>query len=279
MNEITLIIIAYKSEKKIFSFIENVPPDINVIVIENSNNIELKKKIESKYKNISVHLKENNGVSSSINFAAKHVKTKYFLQISPDVIFNFKDLNIFLDYAAKFNYKFAAIGPRFKNVEKKSHKQINNNIEYDEINSIHGSCMFIKKDCFDEIGGFDDKFFLYFEETEYCYRAKKKGFLTYQINKSSVTSNGRSVEIKDSQHEDNFANILIWHFIWSKFYFNKLKYGKLISLIIFIPLIIRIIFKLSFFRIINDKKKGNKYSFRLDGLVSSILNKKSNLRP
>ena len=34
--------------------------------------------------------------------------------------------------------------------------------------------MFIDKDIFFKIGKFDENFFLYFEETEYCYRAKKK---------------------------------------------------------------------------------------------------------
>ena len=103
------IIEQVKKVKLIIADVDGVLTDGNIYKGGDNaiNNIELKKKIESKYKNISVHLKENNGVSSSINFAAKHVKTKYFLQISPDVIFNFKDLNIFLDYAAKFNYKFA----------------------------------------------------------------------------------------------------------------------------------------------------------------------------
>jgi GT2 family glycosyltransferase len=279
MNETTLILISYKSEKKIYSFIKNIPLNIKIIIIENSNNTELKKKVEEKYKNISVYLKKNEGVSSSLNFAAKHVKTKYFLQISPDVIFDFKDLDIFLYYAEKFDNKFAAIGPRFNNVKEKSHKQIKNHIEFDKIDSIHGSCMFINKNCFEEIGGFDDNFFLYFEETEYCYRAKKRGFLTYQINKSNVLSQGRSVEIKDNEQEDKFANVLIWHFIWSKFYFNKLRYGTLITLIIFTPTLIRIIFKLLFFKILNNKKNIYKYTFRLNGLITSILNKKSNLRP
>ena len=55
-------------------------------------------KIEKNYNNISVYLKENNGVSSALNYAVEKIKTKYFLQISPDLEFNFEDLNIFLDF-------------------------------------------------------------------------------------------------------------------------------------------------------------------------------------
>ena len=33
--------------------------------------------------------------------------------------------------------------------------------------------MFFNKSKFDLLGGFDENFFLYFEETDYCLRAKK----------------------------------------------------------------------------------------------------------
>ena len=99
---------------------------------------------------------------------------------------------------------------------------------------------------------------------------------TLQINKSSVTSNGRSVEIKDSQHEDNFANILIWHFIWSKYYYYNKHFGRVFSLIYFVPTIIRILFRI----LINRKKEVNykKYLCRLNGLQESMLLKKSYMR-
>ncbi len=277
MNEITIIIITYKSGKIIYDFIKKIPSTIKTIIIDNSQDYELKKDIEEKYKNISVYLKENNGVSSALNYAIDKIKTKYFLQISPDLEFNFDDLGKFLDYAEKFNDNFAGIGPRFLDVNPKSHKQINEKFEYSKINSIHGSCMFIKKENFDLIGKFDENFFLYFEETDYCYRAKKKGYYSYQINSIKVKTKGRSVEIKDDNQ--NLDNILIWHFIWSKFYFNKKRYGYLLSIIIFIPLLLRINLKIIYHLILRDKISLNKYRYRLDGLLKSILGKNSNLRP
>ena len=275
MNEITIIIITYKSEKIIYDFIKKIPSTIKIIIIENSQNYELKKDIEEKYENISLFIKENNGVSSALNFAVNKIKTKYFLQISPDIDFNFEDINLFLNFAKEKNDIFAAIGPRFLDVKEKSHKQIKENLEFDEIDSLHGSCMFINKKSFLDIGKFDENFFLYFEETEYCYRAKKKGYFSYQINKSKVKSIGRSVNIED----ENFSNILIWHFIWSKFYFNKKKFGKVISLIIFIPLIIRILFRIALYKVIKKDLLLDKYRARFDGLSKSIKGKKSSLRP
>ena len=103
MNEITLILISYKSEKIIYNFIKKIPSKIKTIIVENSQNHELKKSIEQNYKNISVYIKENNGVSSALNFAVEKIETKYFLQISPDIDFDYKDIFIYLGFAKKHN--------------------------------------------------------------------------------------------------------------------------------------------------------------------------------
>jgi N-acetylglucosaminyl-diphospho-decaprenol L-rhamnosyltransferase len=278
MQKISIVLITYKSEKIIFEFIKKIPKEIKTIIIENSNNKKMKEEIENKYEHISVYIEENNGVSSSLNFAATKISTEYFLQISPDIDFNFNDLKIFLDLAEKLNNKFAAIGPRFTEVNKKGHKQIDENIEYNSIESIHGSCMFINKKNYNYIGGFDNNFFLFFEETEYCYRGKKKGYLSYQTNKSLVRSLGRSVDIKDKEIEKKIKDLLIWHFVWSKYYFTKVKYGNFLSLIIFMPLIIRINFKIIINWTTNNQENLKKYRKRLNGLLTSIRGEKSYLR-
>lgn len=64
---------------------------------------------------------------------------------------------------------------------------------------VSGSLMFIKKKVIDKIGFFDEKYFLYYEEVDYCYRARQAGFkvgidskLTYdhfEISKDSPTKN------------------------------------------------------------------------------------------
>jgi len=205
--------------------------------------------------------------------------TEFFLQISPDVLFNYKNLEKFFIIAKKLNNKFSALGPRFLNVDSKSHRQINKNLSIDTISSVHGSCMFINKKNFKEIGGFDSNFFLYFEETEYCKRALKIGLKSYQINSIKVKTSGKTVTIKNKKEQTRLNNVLIWHFIWSKYYFTKINYGNLISLFIFLPTMIRIIFRIFLYRLINNKKNEEKYKYRFNGLLSSLMGKNSSLRP
>ena len=278
-KKLTIILIAYKSEKIINAFVKKIPNNIKVIIVENSNNLLLKKQVEKKYRNIKVYIKKNEGVSASINYAAKKIKTEFFIQISPDIQFNYKDIDKFIEVAKKLNNKFSALGPRFLNVNSKSHKQIKKNLDIGVIDSVHGSCMFINKKRFKEIGKFDKKFFLYFEETEYCKRALKKGLKSYQVNSIKVKTQGRTVLIKDKKEKKRLDNILIWHFIWSKYYYTKKNYGSIISLMIFSPILVRIIFKIILYQLINEEKSLEKYQFRLNGLIRSIKGKSSNLRP
>ncbi len=49
-----------------------------------------------------------------------------------------------------------------------------------------GCCMLIKKDVFDKVGMFDDKFYLYYEDADLCLRAKKKDFKVVYVPRSII---------------------------------------------------------------------------------------------
>ena len=278
-KKLTIVLISYKSEKKIYNFIKKIPKNIKAIIIENSNNLKLKKKIEKRYKNIKVFIKVNEGVGASINYAAKKIKTQYLVQISPDIQFDFKQLNIFFEIAKKLNNKFSALGPRFLKVNSQGHKQIENNIDVGSIKSVHGSFMFINKKRFNEIGKFDENFFLYFEETDYCKRAKDIGLKAYQINDIKVKTHGTTVTLNNNMEKNKLSNLLTWHFIWSKYYFSKKNYGIFISIIIFIPILVRAVLKLVYYKFTNNKRSLEKYSYRLSGLITSMIGRSASLRP
>ena len=117
---------------------------------------------------------------------------------------------------------------------------------------------------------------MYWEETDYTKRAKLKGLFAYQLNTVKVRhEKGKSVEVKNTLEKRNLEKLYTWHFIWSKYYFYNKHYGAIISLIFFFPIIIRSIFKILIFKIFNNNEKLEKYQTRLNGLLNSILGKKS----
>ena len=51
---------------------------------------------------------------------------------------------------------------------------------------VSGASMMVRREVFDRIGGLDETFFLYFEETEFCHRAKAAGFEVWYVPASRV---------------------------------------------------------------------------------------------
>ena len=45
-----------------------------------------------------------------------------------------------------------------------------------DVESLIGAAIMVRKDLFDELGGFDERFFFFLEETDYCVRARQRGF-------------------------------------------------------------------------------------------------------
>ena len=49
-----------------------------------------------------------------------------------------------------------------------------------------GASMMLRRSLLESIGGMDERFFLYFEETEFCWRAQRAGFETWYVPASRV---------------------------------------------------------------------------------------------
>lgn len=51
----------------------------------------------------------------------------------------------------------------------------------EETDFVSGCCMIVRREVFEKIGFFDPKYFLYFEDNDFCQRAKKASFKVYYI--------------------------------------------------------------------------------------------------
>jgi N-acetylglucosaminyl-diphospho-decaprenol L-rhamnosyltransferase len=278
IKQITLVLISHKSKELILKFIKNLSNNFKILIIENSSDFQLENEIKN-HKNVEIKFMNNNGYGAAINYARKFVKSRYFFVFSPDLKNVDNNLIEMFEEKVKIIKDFGALGPRFLNVTEKSHKQSNKYEEIGKINSISGSAMCFDTITFDKVGGFDENIFLYFEETDYCIRANKKGYKMYQINKATVEHpRGASegvVKTKNFREISNLEKLYSWHFVWSKYYVYKKHYGKWIAILYFIPSLIRIIYRINLYKYKKNIDKKEKYQVRLDGLISSIKGTKS----
>ena len=278
-NEITIVILSHRSKNLVINFINKIYNKFKIIIIDNSNDLDLEIEIKKNYPKVKFKFTINNGYGSAMNFACKYVNTKYFMINNPDIEgMNEENINRFLDTAKKLNDNFSSLGPRFINAHQKSHIQSDEKIEIAKMKFISGACMFFQKETFEKIGGFDENFFLYFEDSDFCIRANKIN-KNYQLNNIKVTHNvGSSVLVKDYKEKKELEKLTSWHFVWSKYYYYKKNYGIILSFLYFIPTIVRIIVRISIYTITNNHEKREKYLIRFNGLLSSIMGKKSNKR-
>ena len=280
MNEdVTVIIIGHKSKNLILNYIKPIHEKFRIIIIDNSNDFDLTKIIRINYPNILIKNVENDGYGAAINYGSKLVKTKYFLISNPDLTgINEDNLNKFIQVAKKLNDKFSTLGPRYEHANPKTLIQSNEKIEVSEFKVISGACMFFNKKNFDTIGGFDENFFMYFEENDFCLRSFKI-YKNYQINSIKVYHNaGNSVSYDNIEEKELHEHFRTWHFMWSKFYFFKKRYTLLIAFLIFLPIIFRLIIRITFHTFFGNKKQLKKYRSRWSGLFNSIVGNKSKLR-
>tara|TARA_A100001015_G_scaffold311092_1_gene413652 strand:+ start:53 stop:910 length:858 start_codon:yes stop_codon:yes gene_type:complete len=280
-KEVTVVIISHRSKKIVLNLIKKISNNFKIIIVENSYDKSIRNELSELHKNIDIIFSENNGYGSAINLARTHVSTKYFFVLNPDMQkIDDNLINVFYESAKELNNNFGALGPRFENVSEKSHKQSNINEKFGQVESISGSAMFFCTEVFDKNGGFDENFFLYFEETDYCNRANENNFKIYQVNSQKVYhAIGTSVETTSNEDINKLKNLYAWHFIWSKFYFVKKNKGYFFTLLIFVPTLIRTIIKLSYYKVLKNISREEHYKVRLDGLLSAIKGLKSFKRP
>ena len=266
-KKLSIVIPSYKSSEKILGHLRNFKKDLQVIIIENSYDENLKKIIENKYKNTKVVLQKNVGYGNAINLGSKFVKTKYFFTMNPDTVI-FKDTLILLLRGCKNIKKFGAISPNYKENKNKKYNSI-----IEEKKTLTGGAMLFQTSIFKKIGGFDKNIFLYYEDNDYFTKCRKMGLKLYQINNSyhfhEKKSSG-SATFKTNKEKDYAYFLAGWHGQWSKFYYHKKYNGYFSALKICLPNLLVNIIQLILNFPINLKKTKYIY-FKIEGLLTSII--------
>ncbi len=275
-KDITAVITSFRSESKITNCVKSLGDKIDIIVIENSNDIQLKEKLEKSNSNLKCILSDKNlGYAKGNNLGLSLVKTKYALIINPDAEVQNQAIDSFF-LTAKNKPNFAIIAPYIQESKNDNFVRTNKKEIY-EVKNVKGFAMFLNLEQFNDTGFFDENFFIYFEEIDLCKRLVEKN------KKIFLDTNIKIFHAGGTSHEDdiNFEmeKSRNWHWMWSTFYFHKKHYGYLIALVKILPKFLSAIFKMLFFTLTLNKEKKDIYYCRFEGILNSILLRKSWYRP
>ena len=281
LNNLTFIIVTFKSDHIIHECIKSLPKDSNIIIIENSNSLEFKKKLEAKYSKINVIVQKNTGMGSANNKGIKLCKTDYAFVINPDVKFYKNTIDELITLSSKHN-DYSILAPisddiQYPNYKIKNKKLQNNDLEFLSVDSVDGYAMLINKNKFQDNFFFDENFFLYLENDDLCLRKKKENNKIYISKKAKINHLGGKSHSPIYEKEIEFSRN--WHWMWSKFYFNKKHFGYLRAFLMSVPTLTTSIIKFFYYFVTLNKFKKKIYIMRFLGLVNSMLGKKSWYRP
>ena len=192
-KEITIILVLYREDYNLLLKTLDKIRNFRKIIIDNSNNLELKNKIEKEFIIEEYILnKKNIGFSSGYNQGVKLCKTDFTLILGPDCIINQKsilklyeklkdDKNCFLTTATSYNENNQLTytgGLLPENGEKSFPIKLEGDIC---VENTLGACMFFRKKDFIDIGLFDENFFIFFSDDDLCRKIKKKNKYIIQV--------------------------------------------------------------------------------------------------
>lgn len=251
-ENLSIIIINYNSFndidkciKSINSFIKDIAYEI--IVVDNNSPDRRIMSLRSKYENVSLFLLNSNfGFGSACNYGAGKANGKYLVFINPDTIFTDNCLKKMRDFMENkfdsatcspsfvnsdgsigyvFNYfpnmtweLFDFLGKGYNIRIKKLNKLLNSASDSRKplkVDWATAACLMVKKEVFDKVNGFDEDYFLYYEDVDLQKRIHDIGYNIYclpYLKVVHVANTSTKPDIDDSVYYYNInKSRLIYH--------------------------------------------------------------------
>ncbi len=274
--DVSIIIVNYKTTdlilnclKSIYSVVKDV--SFEVIIVDNDSNDNYKNRIMDEYPDVlCISLAENVGFGRANNEGIRGAKGRNFFFLNPDTILLNDALTILSDYLDTHKNVGACGGNLYdENLSPSlSYRRIlpsivweindllyqvpekifyRNNRRFNETGKpmkvayITGADLMVKRETLIEVGLFSPSFFMYYEETDLCYRIKLRGFDIVSIpdakiqhleGKSFKQNNGSVNEHKISIMEKsrlnfyrrNYSVFYCWivNFIYKMFLYSRI---------------------------------------------------------
>jgi GT2 family glycosyltransferase len=240
-KQLSIILVNYRSESHLLSCflsLEGFVRDIDhEILIVNNDKKETLAEVRKNFPQIRlIEQAENIGFGRAVNAGAKVAVGEVLFILNPDTeIISGNLQNIFREFSAdkkvgiigsRIVDNFGQVQPWISGVKKNFWDLVKNNLglkksqkiweslEKTEADWVAATAMFIKRDIFEDLSGFDENIFIYFEDADLCERVKKmdKKVLYFPDFKVKHLS-GSSFENKKNQKKHYYAS--------QEYYFEK----------------------------------------------------------
>ncbi|TYA71375.1 glycosyltransferase family 2 protein [Seonamhaeicola marinus] len=238
--------------------------DAEIIVVDNNSEDDSCQMVRTFFPEVTlIQNKENYGFSKGNNIGVRQAKGEYICILNPDTVVP-EDVFINLLKSCESRSKLGAVGcklidgvgrflPESKRnvpVIKASFKKMMGNSklyyanhleenEEGEIDVLVGAFMLMKKKVYDEVGGFDEDYFMYGEDIDLSFKLLKEGYQNYYYGKTSILHFKGESTLKDRLYAKRFYgamqifykkhfrqnllfDALVWFGIQMAYFFRKI---------------------------------------------------------
>jgi len=266
--DVSVIIVSYNTmellDECIISIKSQTSVEFEIIVIDNNSTDNTLEMLTAKHADvIRIENNKNSGFASANNQGIEIAKGKYLFLLNPDTLvldgavdklFKFMEKNSDIGICGPKNF-----GPDLKLQLNCDHypglwnifvayfrlgdvfprmRIFNRNMmrywSYDslkEVERMTGCSLMIRRSVMDAVGRLDDRFFMYFEETDICMRVKKIGYkIVFYPDAAIIHYGGQSALQEKKEHIVNTTAMN--YYLPSRYYFFRKHYGKITELIL-----------------------------------------------
>jgi N-acetylglucosaminyl-diphospho-decaprenol L-rhamnosyltransferase len=136
-----------------------------------------------------------------------------------------------------------------------------------EIDWVSGAFMLVRSEVFDDIGLLDESYFLYYEETDFIFRAKRAGWSCWHVPQSRVVHLvGQSSGVTNTEHRQR-RRPAYWYQSRSRYYF--VNHGRLYAAVADV-LVTLAVMTWKVRRILQGRGEENPPHFLRDLLANSV---------
>lgn len=190
---VSAVIVTYNNEDTIIPCIQSLHDHgiTDVIVVDNNSGDQTYSLASTKTNN-TVKLSHNNGFAAGVNAGVQQTSTELVLVINPDsqlkktiqpALSNMKEspkvgvvgLSLVDGKGRPEPHSFGAKVDLLSLLTRKIKKSILPQ-EPKMVGWVSGGAMLIRRQAFKDVGGFDEKFFLYWEDVDFCKRVQEHGW-------------------------------------------------------------------------------------------------------
>lgn len=218
--------------------VDNASTDNTITLLKNEDNLTIIKN------------KENLGFSKGNNIGAKKAKADYLLFLNSDIEILDSNLSNMLNYFQS-NPQIGLIGPKFLNPDlsiqgsvfppqtainafkeywlnqKDTYsKYFPKKISPQTVWSISGGALLISKSIFNQIGGWDERYFFYYEDLELCRQIRKLGLNIVYYPKMKVIHRHGASGTKISDDTNQWRRLIpsskIYHGLFNHYLINSI---------------------------------------------------------